>query len=177
MGFIRTLLMKLGLVKTKVGLLIVGLSNSGKSTIVARLTKEPLEDVAPTVGFAVETTKMEGLSVTMFDMSGNQKYFTLWQHYYKDTTAIMFVLDAADPHRFVEANAVLQELLKAEQLKRVPLLFMCNKMDLVSAAQPAAVAAALHLPASSARAFQLQACSAMQGSGIKEGMQWLLEQV
>ncbi|PNW74872.1 hypothetical protein CHLRE_12g506851v5 [Chlamydomonas reinhardtii] len=120
---------------------------------------------------------MEGLSVTMFDMSGNQKYFTLWQHYYKDTTAIMFVLDAADPHRFVEANAVLQELLKAEQLKRVPLLFMCNKMDLVSAAQPAAVAAALHLPASSARAFQLQACSAMQGSGIKEGMQWLLEQV
>lgn len=51
--------------------------------------------------------------------------------------------------------------------QRVPLLFMCNKMDLVSAAQPAAVAAALHLPASSARAFQLQACSAMQGSGIK----------
>ncbi|GFR46895.1 hypothetical protein Agub_g8539 [Astrephomene gubernaculifera] len=178
MGFLHKLLKKLGLVKTKVGLLILGLSNSGKSTVVARLTKEPVEDVAPTVGFAVESVKIEGLAVTMFDMSGNQRYHELWQHYYKDTTAIMFVLDSADRARFAEADAVLQEVLHAETLKRVPMLFLCNKMDLALAASPDEVAQALHLPAASAaRAFQLQPCSALEGKGIKEGTQWLLDHV
>ncbi|PNH03535.1 ADP-ribosylation factor-like protein 6 [Tetrabaena socialis] len=120
MRFLRGLLIKLGLVKGKVGLLVLGLSNSGKSTVVARLTKEPVEDVAPTVGFAVETVKLDGLTVTMFDMSGNQRYQELWKHYYKDTTAIMFVLDAADNARFAEADTVLRELLTAEPLKMSP---------------------------------------------------------
>lgn len=48
----------------------MGLSNSGKSTVVARLTKDPVEEVAPTVGFAVESVKMDGITMTMFDMSG-----------------------------------------------------------------------------------------------------------
>ncbi|KAG2482272.1 hypothetical protein HYH03_018786 [Edaphochlamys debaryana] len=112
----------------------------------------------------------------MFDMSGNQRYYELWKHYYKDTTAIMFVLDAADPSRFGEADAVLQDLLRAEQLKRVPLLFLCNKTDLATAATPAEIALALHLPATSSRAFQLQATSALTGQGVREGMQWLLGQ-
>ncbi|GLC43779.1 hypothetical protein PLESTB_000907100 [Pleodorina starrii] len=177
MGFLRSLLIRLGLVKTKVGLLIVGLTNSGKSTVVARLTKEPVADVAPTVGFAVESVKVDGLSVTIFDMSGNSRYHELWKLYYKETTAVMFVLDAADQARFPEADAVLQELLKADQLKKVPLLFLCNKMDLDTAAKPAEVAAALHLPTATSRGFQLQSCSALRDEGIKEGMQWLLDQV
>ncbi|GIL84537.1 hypothetical protein Vretimale_14402 [Volvox reticuliferus] len=177
MGFLRSLLIRLGLVKTKVGLLIVGLSNSGKSTVVARLTKEPVEEVVPTVGFAVESVKMEGLSVTIFDMSGNNRYHELWKLYYKDTTAVIFVLDAADSARFPEADTVLQELFKADLLKKVPILVFCNKMDLETAARPAEVAAALHLPSTSSRGFQLQSCSALRGDGIKEGMQWLLDQV
>lgn len=48
----------------------MGLNASGKSSVVARLTKEPIEEITPTVGFAVESVKMERLAVTIFDMSG-----------------------------------------------------------------------------------------------------------
>ncbi|PNH00634.1 ADP-ribosylation factor-like protein 3, partial [Tetrabaena socialis] len=61
--------------------------------------------------------------------------------------------------------------------QKVPLLLLCNKADLAVAAAPAEVAQALHLPAAASRAFQLQACSALKGQGIKEGIQWLLDQV
>ncbi len=53
------------------------MSNSGKSTVVARLTKDPVEEVAPTVGFAVESVKMDGITMTMFDMSGEACTYSL----------------------------------------------------------------------------------------------------
>ncbi len=47
------------------------------------------------------------------------------------------------------------------------MLFLCNKMDLPTAATPCEVAQALHLPTAAQRSFQLQPCSALQGDGIK----------
>jgi ADP-ribosylation factor-like protein 6 len=40
--------------------------------------------VTPTVGFQVEELKKNNINFTMFDMSGQGKYRTLWEHYYSD---------------------------------------------------------------------------------------------
>jgi ADP-ribosylation factor-like protein 6 len=37
-----------------------------------------------------------GLSLTVFDMSGAGRYRQLWEHYYREAQAIIFVLDSAD---------------------------------------------------------------------------------
>lgn len=44
-------------------------------------------------------------------MSGQSKYRTLWEHYYAQSEAIIFVVDAADDLRFAVAQNELQELL------------------------------------------------------------------
>jgi ADP-ribosylation factor-like protein 6 len=41
-------------------------------------------EVTPTVGFQVEELKKNNINFTMFDMSGQGKYRTLWEHYYSD---------------------------------------------------------------------------------------------
>lgn len=59
----------------------------------------------------------------------------------------------------------------------VPLLVFANKQDLVGAYAADDIAEKLDLTAIRDRPWQIQACSAKDGSGLKEGMEWLMKQV
>ena len=68
----------------KAQVIIVGLDNSGKSTIINMLkpAKYAQKEIAATVGFKVETFAHSKINFTCFDMSGQGKYRTLWEKYY-----------------------------------------------------------------------------------------------
>ena len=56
-------------------ILIVGLDNAGKSTLVLRMkpdefTKEKSDDIAATVGFQEESFVKNQINFSVFDMSG-----------------------------------------------------------------------------------------------------------
>ena len=73
-------------------------------------------DIVPTVGFTVEKFEVKNLSFTCFDMSGQGRYRNLWEHYYKECDAIIFVIDSSDKLRFVVAKDELDILLKNEKI-------------------------------------------------------------
>ena len=79
--------MGLGSSKKPKRCLVVGLDNSGKSTIVNYLKpqKEKKTDVQATVGLTTEKFKYMGTQFTMFDMSGAGQYRNLWEKYYEET--------------------------------------------------------------------------------------------
>ena len=77
-------------------------------------------DVVPTVGFAVEEFTKNGLSFTVFDMSGQGRYRNLWEHYYKEVGGIIFVIDATDQIRMCVAKDELDALLGAPGAARGP---------------------------------------------------------
>ncbi len=58
-----------------------------------------VSELVPTVGFAVEEFTKNNISFTVFDMSGQGRYRNLWEHYYKDVQAIIFVVDTSDKIR------------------------------------------------------------------------------
>ena len=68
-------------VKRKV--IIVGLDNAGKSTLINKMQPdaEP-EEVTATVGFREERFRKNSIQFTVFDMSGQGRYRDLWQRYY-----------------------------------------------------------------------------------------------
>jgi len=47
----------------------------------------------------------------MFDMSGQAKYRNLWEHYYTDTDAVIFVVDSADAVRMCVVKDELNTIL------------------------------------------------------------------
>lgn len=47
----------------------------------------------------VLTCICRGLNFTVFDMSGAGRYRMLWEHYYREAQAVIFVLDSADKLR------------------------------------------------------------------------------
>lgn len=105
--------MAIGVIKRKVNVLFVGLDNSGKSTILHKIKSDlvPVEEIIPTVGFAVEKFSRSKLSFTAFDMSGQGRYRDLWEHYYLDADCIVFVIDSSDKMRISVCKDELGTLL------------------------------------------------------------------
>ncbi|MBN3320533.1 ARL6 protein, partial [Atractosteus spatula] len=144
MGLFDKLAGWLGIKKKEVHVLCLGLDNSGKTTIINKLKPSNIpyicslslqaqtQDIVPTIGFSIEKFKTSSLSFTVFDMSGQGRYRNLWEHYYKEGQAIIFVIDSSDKLRMVVAKEELDTLLNHPDIKhrRMPILFFANKMDL-----------------------------------------------
>lgn len=66
----------------------------------------------------------------MWDVAGQDSLRSLWQHYYQNTKAVIFVVDSADKERMSLAKNELFKLVNDEELKDSTLLLLANKMDL-----------------------------------------------
>ncbi|XP_076820795.1 ADP-ribosylation factor-like protein 6 [Clavelina lepadiformis] len=162
-------------------ILCIGLDNSGKTTIINHL-KSPEsshQDVVPTVGFNVEKFMMSNLVFTVFDMSGQGRYRNLWEHYYKETNGIIFVVDSADKLRMAVAKDELDQLLKHPSVaaKRIPILFFANKMDVRDALSAVKCTKLLGLESIKEKPWHICASNATTGEGLNEGVGWLSEQL
>lgn len=91
--------------------------------------------------------------------------------YFADLYAgLIYVIDSDDPDRMEEAREELDAILAAEEMHGVPLLVMANKQDLPQAEPLPKIVDALCLR-DLKRPWHIQACCAVNGDGILEGMQ------
>ena len=153
-------------------ILLLGLDAAGKTSVLYKLKLDELVTTIPTIGFNVEELNYKNLSMTMWDVGGQDKIRRLWSHYYENSDAIVYVIDSNDRDRLSEARDELHKMLDEDQLRNASLLVLCNKQDLPSAMSPSAVSEGLGLRALR-RDWYLQACSAVSGDGIFEGLEWL----
>ena len=181
MGFLERLSAIFGVKKRVASILCLGLDNSGKTTIINKLKPEQSQtaDIVPTVGFTVEKLTMPGLAFTVFDMSGQGRYRNLWEHYYKDAQAVIFVIDSSDKLRIVVAKEELDTLLShpALRTKRIPVLFFANKMDIRDALTPVQISNLLKLEEFKEKPWHICASNALHGEGLHEGIEWLTDQL
>ena len=59
----------------------------------------------------------------------------------------------------------------------MPLLVLANKQDLLGAYTADQIAEGMNLFLIRDRPWQIQGCSAKDGSGLQDGMEWLVRQV
>ncbi|XP_041347814.1 ADP-ribosylation factor-like protein 6 [Gigantopelta aegis] len=181
MGLLDKLAEFLGIKKKEANILVIGLDNSGKSTIINQLKPPEAKnhDIVPTVGFSVEKVKSKNLSFTMFDMSGQGRYRNLWEAYYKECHGIVFVIDSADKLRMVVAKDELDLLLEHPDIKkrRIPVLFFANKKDLRDAVSSVKCSTLLGLSQIKEKPWHICDSDALTGEGLHEGVEWLTDQI
>ncbi|XP_030850611.1 ADP-ribosylation factor-like protein 6 [Strongylocentrotus purpuratus] len=181
MGLLDYFARLFGSSKKEAQVLCVGLDNSGKSTIINRLKPDEStsEDIVATVGFTVERFQTPGVRFTVFDMSGQGRYRNLWEHYYKDAQAIMFVIDSSDKMRVVVAKEELDMLLDHPDIRvrTIPVLFFANKMDLRESLTSVQCSRLLELEKIKNKQWHICASNALTGEGLHEGVQWLSDQI
>mmetsp|Transcript_6695 Transcript_6695/g.11063 ORF Transcript_6695/g.11063 Transcript_6695/m.11063 type:complete len:177 (+) Transcript_6695:227-757(+) len=168
----------------KLKCLVIGLDNSGKSTVVNFLKPNKVEEVLPTVGFSIEKFRLEALKnvkCKIFDMSGSGAYRNLWEHYYEECNGIVFVIDSGDRKRLTSVKEEIRQMLSHEEMGKnnCPILFLANKKDVKEARTPSELRSLLKLDAKTMkeRPYQIMATNALTGEGIIDGMAWLTDRL
>jgi len=157
---------------------ILGLDNAGKTTLLFKLKLGEVVSTIPTVGFNVESVKFNNVTIMMWDVGGQEKIRTLWRHYFDNTEGVVWVIDSADAERINEAKEELHRVLGEEQLAKAPLLIFANKQDLPNALKVAELHERLEIgKIESTRPISIQPAIATQGQGINPGLDWLVQSI
>ncbi|KAL0207570.1 hypothetical protein P9112_012198 [Eukaryota sp. TZLM1-RC] len=179
MGFLSFLKRAFGVQPPSGRVLVCGLDGVGKSSILSFMKSDPKDNVVvPTVGYSLEEFSFNGFSFTVFDMSGQSRYRDLWEHYIKESQAIIYVIDATDKLRLVVAKDELANILQHPDLKNVPFLLLANKMDLQEALAPSVIVTEMNLSQLlSSRNWHINGTCALDGDGLDSGFSWLADQL
>lgn len=164
----------MGFSGTKARILMLGLDAAGKTTVLYKLKLNETVCTIPTIGFNVETVEpIRNVTFTVWDVGGQDKIRALWKHYYVNTDGLVFVVDSADPERFLEAREELKAILEHDEMRGVPFLVMANKQDLPGARKPMELAEELGLTKLKGHQWHVQGCCAANGEGLVEGLEVL----
>jgi len=110
----------------------------------------------------------------IFLVSVSPKIRALWHHYFKDTDALIFVVDSNDPERLQEAQEELYSIMGDDRMRGAALLVFCNKQDLPRSLGPAQVMEKLELTKRfHGTDYLCQGCVGTTGDGLYEGLDWL----
>lgn len=128
----------------------------------------------PTIGFNVESVTYKNLNFNVWDLGGQTSIRPYWRCYYANTAAVIFVVDSTDIERLQTAADELSAMLNEEELKDAALLVFANKQDQPGAKGAGDISQALRLGELRDRNWTIMACSAVDGTGVTEGMDWLV---
>ena len=162
----------------EVRILILGLDNAGKTTLLKRLLDEDVNEVSPTVGFNIKTIDYKGeYTITFWDIGGQSSIRSYWSNYYAQTDGIIWVLDSTDVARIGECASTLDHILQQEQLAGASVLIFANKQDVEGAMSQRAIQQYLHLEESINRHWFIASCSAKTGDGVADGFDLLVQDI
>ena len=158
---------------------MVGLDAAGKTTVLYQLRLGEQVTAIPTIGFNVETVTYKNVSFNIWDIGGQKKLRSLWQHYYTDSNdALIYVVDCSDTDRIDnECKEELHALLEAEGNQGLPLLVFANKQDMPGAISAQELTRRLELAKFRDREWLVQASIATRADGLYEGLDWLTTQM
>ncbi|SCU87166.1 LADA_0E02410g1_1 [Lachancea dasiensis] len=118
--------------------LVLGLDNSGKSTVVdwilATYKNRPRQSITPTVGFQIHTVPFRGHSVQLWDVGGQSTLRPYWDNYFDKTDVLLWVVDAAAIARLEESMGELTTILRNRDRLgyNCRIVVLLNKKDLAA---------------------------------------------
>lgn len=108
-------------------ILVLGLDNSGKTTILKAMSEEDISTIMPTQGFNIKSLSQDGFKLNVWDIGGQKAIRPYWKNYYENTDALIYVVDSSDEQRISECYDELKSLMEEADLSKVPLLVYANK--------------------------------------------------
>ncbi|XP_037764527.1 ADP-ribosylation factor-like protein 13A isoform X4 [Chelonia mydas] len=170
----------------KVTLLVIGLDNTGKTSLIMEIQRVLSCEVLPTTKPNQTELRVDRFEVSLVDLSGGQRLRGIWRNHYGDTHGIIFVLDSSDVLRMEEARKTLGRVLAHPRISGKPLLLLANKQDKVDALLPCELIECLSLeklvnenkslcriePSSATKSLHKS-----QSRTILQGLRWLLHTI
>jgi len=156
---------------------LVGLANAGKTTILYKLQLGTVVMAHPTIGSNVEEVKHGNVHLQVWDLGGQESIRPSWSTYFASAQGVVFVVDSSDSNSALLAKMELFNLLLDDNLRGVPVLVLANKQDLPTASEPQEVSELMNLTTIRDHEWHLQPCSAITGEGLPQGLDWLTDKL
>ncbi|XP_041103161.1 ADP-ribosylation factor-like protein 15 isoform X1 [Polyodon spathula] len=108
----------------------IGLTGSGKTSLLSRLCSEGTETVVPTTGFSIKAVPFQNAILNVKELGGADNIKKYWSRYYQGSQGVIFVLDSASSEEELEiARNELHSALQHPQLCILPFLILANHQD------------------------------------------------
>ncbi|XP_069809485.1 uncharacterized protein [Dendropsophus ebraccatus] len=158
-------------------IVMIGPSDSGKTTILYRLKLNKNVNPVPTPGYITETLDIfEDMSLLVWDVSLGAMERPLKRHFLEGCQGFIFVVDSEDARTFDDAR---EDLLYAVSSLNEPLPFivLANKQDLHGACSPSEMAHHLKLDKFAGSHWDVCGCSGVTGEGVREALEKLCQMI
>lgn len=76
-------------------ILLLGLDNAGKTTILKVLASEDINHITPTAGFNIKSVISEGFKLNVWDIGGARKIRPYWRNYFENTDVLVSMMQTA----------------------------------------------------------------------------------
>ena len=172
-----SILRKLKEKEKDVRILMLGLDNAGKTTILKKFNGEDISSISPTLGFNIKTLEHKGYNLNIWDVGGQKSLRSYWRNYFETTDGLIWVVDSADKRRLQDCKKELNSLLQEERLLGATLLVFANKQDLKGALTVEEIKSTLQLDNIKSHHWKIVNCSAVTGKNLLDGMDWLLQDI
>uniref|UniRef100_A0A6B2E8Q5 ADP-ribosylation factor-like protein 2 n=1 Tax=Phlebotomus kandelakii TaxID=1109342 RepID=A0A6B2E8Q5_9DIPT len=176
MGFL-TVLKKMRQKEKEMRILLLGLDNAGKTTILKRFNGEPIDTISPTLGFNIKTLEHNGYTLNMWDVGGQKSLRSYWRNYFECTDGLVWVVDSADRMRLETCREELNVLLTEERLAGATLLVLANKQDLPGALSAQEIKEILQLENIVTHHWSVVGVSAVTGDKLLGAVDWLISDI
>jgi small GTP-binding protein len=184
----KNLIKKFKSAKKEFKIVIIGLDNSGKTTIIKYLRQggEGNMDTVPTMGAAFHTIPLLNVKMAITDLGGQKEFRETWTPEVSKSDAIIFVVDVMDTERYEEAKREFDKAvsyLRSDSKVKIPICIAANKSDKLSGVTLSEKKLELieyfklNDFTNSKNTWQLELTSAVSGQGLVEVMGWLYSEL
>ena len=163
-------------------LFLYGIDNAGKSSFMRYLKTDGKFDhnyFPPTKKFVIHKIELEqNVKLIFWEMPGQQSFRRVWLRGVQDSNLLMFMLDAADKERYMEAKGAFWSIITQPEVRDVPVLFIVNKIDLLdNEMELQNIAQVFSLPDLKGRTWDIKFTSCVNKKGIKDVLNWIAQSV
>ena len=163
--------------KNNFKIIILGIQNAGKTTILYRLALGQLVKTTPTIGSNVEEINYNNVKFQAWDLGGQENMRSVWDVYYSNTDGVIFVIDSNDKENYEESKNQFYKILQNDTLKNAVILIFANKQDLITSKKVNEIIEIYELDSIKNHVWHIQPCSANTGEGLLTGIKWLSDQL
>ncbi|KAK4879499.1 hypothetical protein RN001_007645 [Aquatica leii] len=158
-------------------IVIVGLDNAGKTTILYQFLMNEVVHTSPTIGSNVEEVVWRNIHFIMWDLGGQQSLRAAWSTYYTNTEFVIVVIDSTDKERLITIREELHKMLSHEELSKAGVLIYANKQDIKGSMTATEISRQLDLTSIKKQQWHIQSCCALTGEGLYQGLEWIVSRL
>ena len=152
----------------KLDIVVIGLENSGKTTLLNVLAHGQAVETVPTIGLNVKVFKKGQVHMKCWDIGGQEQYRSEWSRYTVGCDVVLYVVDVA--------TRELHKLLDDGSIGTTPILVLANKIDIVPHVGETELIEALKLNYVMETPWMVLPISALQCTNIDQVVEWLTAQ-